>query len=172
MDFWLMWRNLWKGKGRWWRNEKKYLKKVRKKEERKNQRETGRGGGESFRTVACLWPIEDGRHADRAVLISHKEKNEKKKKKEEGLVQYIQTLSENTKSSVLFGSQQGEFFKTTVCVHKECLRSPILFNLFLEKISQKTLHNLCTSLSIGGRPISNLRFADYISPVGRQQWWT
>ena len=75
-----MWRNLLKGKGRWWRNEKKVFKKSEKKRrEEKSERD---GGGErSFRTVACLWPIEDGRHADRAVLMSHKEKNEKKKKK-------------------------------------------------------------------------------------------
>ena len=54
MDFWLMWRNLWKGKGRWWRNEKKYLKKVRKKEERKNQRETGGG-----RDLSVQWRVCD-----------------------------------------------------------------------------------------------------------------
>ena len=166
-----MWRNLLKGKGRWWRNEKKYLKKVRKKEERKNQRETGGGG----RDLSVQWRVCDPSKMEdtQTELFWYPiKKRTKKKKKEEGLVQYIQTLSEKPKSAVLLSSQQGEFFKTTVCVHKECLRSPILFNLFLEKISQKTLHNLCTSLSIGGRSISNLRFADYISPVGRQQWWT
>ena len=37
--------------------------------------------------------------------------------------------------------------------------------LFLEKIMQETLHNHHTSISIGGRPMCNLRFAD-IDPMG------
>ena len=59
-------------------------------------------------------------------------------------------------------SQLGEFFKTTVDVRQRCILSPILFNLFLEKIMQETLHDHHTSISIGGRPICNLRFADDI----------
>ena len=53
-----------------------------------------------------------------------------------------------------------EFFKTTVDVCQGCLLSPILFNLFPEKIMQETLHDYHTSISIGGRYICNLRFAD------------
>ena len=55
--------------------------------------------------------------------------------------------------------------KTTVGVRQGCLLSPILFNLFLRKIIQETLHDHYTSLSIGGRPICNLRFADDIDLV-------
>ena len=44
--------------------------------------------------------------------------------------------------------------------------SPLLFNLFLEKLMQETLHDHNTSVSIGGRPICNLRFADDIYPLG------
>ena len=40
--------------------------------------------------------------------------------------------------------------------------SPILFNMFLEKIMQETLYDHHTSTSIGGRPICHLRFADDI----------
>ena len=50
-----------------------------------------------------------------------------------------------------------EFFKTTVSVRQGCSLSPILFNLFPEKIMQKTLHDHHTSISMGGRPICNLR---------------
>ena len=40
------------------------------------------------------------------------------------------------------------------------LLSPILFNLFLEKIMQETLYDHHTSISIGGRPICNLQYVD------------
>ena len=43
------------------------------------------------------------------------------------------------------------------------LTSPVMFEVFLEKIVQKTLHDNQTSTSIGGRPICNLRFADDIA---------
>ena len=51
---------------------------------------------------------------------------------EEGLVQAIQALRENSISAVLLNTELGEFFKTTIAVRQECLFSPILFNLFLE----------------------------------------
>ena len=68
---------------------------------------------------------------------------------EEGLVLAIQALYENSSSAVLLNSQLGEFFKTTAGVRKECLLLPILFNLFLEKIMQGTLHDHRTSIPIG-----------------------
>ena len=57
-------------------------------------------------------------------------------------------------------SQLGEFFRTTVGVRQGCFLSPILFNLFLEKIMQETLHDHHIAISIGGRPICNLPFAN------------
>ena len=75
-----------------------------------------------------------------------------------GLVQAIQTLYETSSSAVLLNSQLRVFFKTTVGVRQGCLLSPILFNLFLEKIIQETRHDHHTSISIGGRPVCILRF--------------
>ena len=43
---------------------------------------------------------------------------------------------------------------------KECLLSPILFHIFLEKIVTDVLDDQEGTLSIGGRTITNLRFAD------------
>ena len=63
-------------------------------------------------------------------------------------------------------SQLRVFFKTTVGVRQGCLLSPILFNLFLEKIIQETRHDHHTSISIGGRPKCNLQFADDIDLMG------
>ena len=50
---------------------------------------------------------------------------------EEGVVQAIQALYNNSSSAVILNSQFGEFFKTTGGVREGCLFSPILFNLFL-----------------------------------------
>ena len=66
-------------------------------------------------------------------------------------------------------SHLGEFFKTTADVHQGCLLSLILFNLFLEKIMQETLHDHHTSISIGGRPICNKQYADIGGSNGELQ---
>ena len=76
---------------------------------------------------------------------------------DERLVQAIQAVYENSSSAVLLNSQLGEFFETTLGAHQGCLLPPILFNLFLEKMIQETLHDHHTSISIGERPICNLR---------------
>ena len=86
----------------------------------------------------------------------------------EGLVQAIQALYENTSSAVLLNSQLGEIFKTKVSVPSGMLPVPILFNLFLEKIMQETLHDHHTSISTGGRPICNIQHWSY----ERQQLWS
>ena len=85
---------------------------------------------------------------------------------EEGLVRAIKTLYEIANSAVLLNSQLGEFFETTVGVRQGCLLSLILFNLFLEKITQESLHDHLTSISIGGRPLCYVRFADDITSRG------
>ena len=85
---------------------------------------------------------------------------------EEGLIQIIQALYKNATSAVLLNSDIGEYFKTTVGVRQGCLLSPVLFNLFLEKIMRETLHNFKSTVSIGGRTLSNLRFADDIDLMG------
>ena len=76
--------------------------------------------------------------------------------REEGLVQ----------AAVLLNSQLGEFFRTTVDVRQGFLLSSILFNSLLKEITQETLYEHRTPISIGGRPICNLRFADDIDLTG------
>ena len=63
-------------------------------------------------------------------------------------------------------SQLGEFFEITVDMSQGRLLSPILFNLFLEKIMQKTHHDHHISVSVGGRPMCSLRFANHIDLRG------
>lgn len=85
---------------------------------------------------------------------------------EEGLIQVIQALYNTSSSAVLLNSQIGDYFKTTVGVRQGCLLSPTLFNLFLEMIMRETLHGFQSTISIGGRTINNLRFADDIDLLG------
>ena len=78
------------------------------------------------------------------------------------LINIIRSLYESTISSVLLTNQIGPTLCTKVGVRQRCLLSPQLFNIFLERIVQVTLQNHESSIQIGGRPISNLRFADDI----------
>lgn len=81
---------------------------------------------------------------------------------EEGLVQIIEALYRDSTSAVLLNNRIGEFFRTSVGVRQGCLLSPLLFNIFLERIMQETMDDHPTTISIGGRPLCNLRFADDI----------
>ena len=49
------------------------------------------------------------------------------------------------------------------------LLSPILFSIFLERITADALEEHERTVSIGGRTIANLRFADHIDGLGRQE---
>ena len=81
------------------------------------------------------------------------------------LVKIIKSLYESAKSAVLLNNQIGTKFDTTVGVRQGCLLSPVLFNIFLEKIMQDSLVDQSSSIAIGGRKINNLRFADDIDLI-------
>ena len=55
----------------------------------------------------------------------------------EGLVQVIQALYEHSSSAVFLNNQLGKLFQTTVGIRQGCLLSPVLFNLFLEKLYRR-----------------------------------
>ena len=74
-------------------------------------------------------------------------------------VRSIEHLYDNATSAVIFNSSIGDWFRTTVGVRQGCLLSPTLFKFFLERIMTDALGN---HQGIGGRTITNLRFANNI----------
>ena len=54
----------------------------------------------------------------------------------------------------------GEWFRTTVGISQGCLLSPTLFSNFLERIMSNALKEHDGKVSIGGRNITNLLFAN------------
>ena len=78
------------------------------------------------------------------------------------LIDTISQLYSNASSAVLVEGTVGDWFHTSVGVRQGCLLSPTLFNIFLEQIMTDALEDHCGTVSIGGRTITNLRFADDI----------
>ena len=78
------------------------------------------------------------------------------------LISLIEELYNQATSSVYLEGDFGEWFRTTVGVRQGCLLSPTLFNIFLERIMTDALEGHEATVSIGGRTVSNLRFADDI----------
>ena len=78
------------------------------------------------------------------------------------LIKVVKNLYNKATSAALFNNSIGDWFRTTVGVRQGCLLSPTLFNTFLERIITDTLENHEGTVSIRGRAITNLRFADDI----------
>ena len=85
------------------------------------------------------------------------------------LIKVIESLYSKATSAVHYNGSVGEWFRTTVGVRQGCLLSPTLFNIFLERIMTDALENHEGSVSIGGRTITNLRFADDIDALAGKE---
>ena len=84
-------------------------------------------------------------------------------------MQVIKNLYNKATSAVLFNSSIGVWFRATVGVRQGCLLSPTLFNIFLERIMTVALEDHEGTVSIGGRTITNLRFADDIDGLAGEK---
>ena len=82
------------------------------------------------------------------------------------LVRTIEQLYDKATSAVQMNGSIGEWFRTTVGVRQGCLLSPTLFNIFLISDALEE-HN--GKVSIGGRNITNLRFADDIDALAKEE---
>ena len=85
------------------------------------------------------------------------------------LIQVINNLYNKATSAVLFNGSIGDWFRTTVGVRQGCLLSPTLFNIYLERIMTDASEDHEGTVSIGGRTITNLRFADNIDGLAGEE---
>ena len=85
------------------------------------------------------------------------------------LVRTIEQLYDKATSAVQMNGSIGQWFRTTVGVRQGCLLSPTLFNIFLEWIMSDALEEHDGKVSIGGRNITNLRFADDIDALAEEE---
>ena len=85
------------------------------------------------------------------------------------LIQVIKNIYNKATSAVLFNSSIGDWFQTTVGVQQGCLLSPTLFNIFLVRIMTDALEDHEGTVSIGGRTITNLCFADGIDGLAGEE---
>ena len=85
------------------------------------------------------------------------------------LIRIIKNLCDKATSAVLFNSSIGDWFRTAVGVRQGCLLSSILINIFPERIMTDALEDIEGTVSIGGRTITNLRFADDIDGLAGEE---
>ena len=83
--------------------------------------------------------------------------------------QVIKNLYNKATSAVLYNGSEGDWFRTTVEVRQGCLLSPTLFSIFMERILTDALEDHEGTVSIGGRTITNLRFADDIDGLAGEE---
>ena len=81
----------------------------------------------------------------------------------------IECLYNTATSAVYHDNNIGEWFQTTFGVRQGCLLSPTLFKIFLERRMADALEDHEGTVSIGGRTITNLRFADDIDCLAGQE---
>ena len=85
------------------------------------------------------------------------------------LIRVIKNLYDKGTRAVLFNSSIRNWFRTTVGFRQGCLLSPTLFNIFLEMIMTDALEDHEGTVSVGGRTIINLRFADDIDGLAGEE---
>ena len=85
------------------------------------------------------------------------------------IIRVIRNLYDKATSAALFNSSIGDWLRTTVGARQGCLLSPTLFNIFMERIMTDVLEDNEGTVSIGGRKISNLCFANDINGLAGEE---
>ena len=76
------------------------------------------------------------------------------------LIRTVEQRCDKATSAVQMNGNVGDWFRPTVGVRQGCLLLPTLFNIFLERMAFDALEEHDGNVSIGGRNITRLRFAD------------
>ena len=92
-----------------------------------------------------------------------------KKNVNANFVWVIAHLYDKATSAVLFSGSIGDWFQATVGVWQGYLLSPTLFNISLERIMTPALEDHEGTISVGGRTITSLRFADEIDRLAGEE---
>jgi len=74
----------------------------------------------------------------------------------------LRNLYSKQHAAVRTASDLSAWFHVKKGVRQECNLSPCLFNILAEQVTQKALRGFTGGFRIGGRTISNFRYADYI----------
>ena len=85
------------------------------------------------------------------------------------LIRTMECVYKKATTAVCHDNNIGEWFRTTTVVRQGCLLSPTLFNIFLERIMADAHEDHEGTVSIGGRTITNFRFADDIDGIAGQE---
>ena len=85
------------------------------------------------------------------------------------MIEIICKLYSQTENAVRINGDLTEWFRVTMGVRQGCMLSPLLFNVFLEYIMAQVLEDSEIGISIGGRLINNLRFADDIDLIATSE---
>ena len=85
------------------------------------------------------------------------------------LIRVIRNLCDKATSAVLFNSSIGDWFRAKVGVRQGCPLSHTLFNIFLERITTDAVEDQEGTVSICGRTITNLCFADDIDGLAGEE---
>ena len=81
----------------------------------------------------------------------------------------MEYLYDKATSAVYYDNNIRGWFQTTIGVLQGCLLFPHLFNIALERVMADALEDSEVTVSIGGRPITNLRFSDDIDGLAGQE---
>ena len=69
-------------------------------------------------------------------------------------IRVVKRLYEKATSAVLFNGSRGDWFRAAAGLRQECLLSPTLFSIFLERIMTDASEDYEGTVSIGGRTIT------------------
>lgn len=85
------------------------------------------------------------------------------------LIGLIEELYENSVTSIKINNVQSNGFNIIKAVKQECILSLILFNACAEHIMRKVLESYSREITIDGRRINNLRYADDILILAKSE---